>query len=66
MLKLLSTIYPDFPWSLANFEHSQYNFRGDLQAQRRKLELAGESLNIKELSDWYPVTKWVIDNFSFF
>ena len=50
--------YPDFEWLPWRFKHN-YDIWNDVDNQKKFIIWAGKELGIKEMSDWYNVTKEV-------
>jgi hypothetical protein len=62
---MLSAMYPEKEWSPSKFSKCPFDthaphFWESHTNQRMFLEWAGKQLGIKELSDWYNVTKKVV------
>jgi hypothetical protein len=57
---LLSTVYPEYEWLPWKFIKSPRNYWENVNNQRKYIEWAGKQLNIKQLSDWYKVTRKVL------
>ena len=56
---LLSTVYPEYDWLPWKFHRTSRNTWKEQETTRKFLEWAGNQLGVKELSDWYKVSKKV-------
>jgi hypothetical protein len=52
-------IYPDYNWLPWKFSTLPLKFWSDVKNQRKFLDWASTQLNIKDMSDWYKITKKV-------
>jgi hypothetical protein len=55
--KMLSTLLPEYQWLPWKFETTPRYFWDDTENHSKFLTWAANELNIKELSDWYKVTR---------
>jgi hypothetical protein len=55
LLKLLSTMYPDYNWLPWKFEKSNQNILDTVKNPRKFMDWAATQLNINEMSDWYKI-----------
>jgi hypothetical protein len=59
-LRMLSTIYPEYDWLPWKFnEPCPPNYWESVNNQRKFIDWAGKQLSVKEMSDWYKVSKMV-------
>jgi hypothetical protein len=58
-------MYPEYEWLPWKFDMCPNNFWEDVKNQKRFLDWAGKELKIKEMSDWYKISKYV-KNASFY
>jgi hypothetical protein len=56
---LLSEIFPDYDWLPWKFERCPNGFWDNIRNQKKFLEWAANELKIKNMSDWYNVSKQV-------
>jgi hypothetical protein len=59
ILNLIVATYPDYEWLPWRFAMTTRNYWDDEKNQRKFMEYAAKELKIKEMSDWYKVTKKV-------
>jgi 5-hydroxyisourate hydrolase-like protein (transthyretin family) len=57
--KLLAKLYPEYEWLPWKFEKCPKNYWDDVNNQKKFIDWAGKQLNIKEMTDWYNVTRKV-------
>jgi hypothetical protein len=60
---LLSSVYSDYNWLPWKFEHCPRNFWDKASNQRQFLDWAGKQLQIKDMNDWYKISKKVARQF---
>jgi hypothetical protein len=63
---LLSAVYPDHEWLPWKFEKTSKNFWDQPTNQRSFMEWAGKQLQIKDMNDWYKISKQVTSVTSYF
>ena len=56
LVKLLSSVYPDYEWLPWKFSKSPKNMWEDATSQKKFLQWVGNELKIKEMKDWYNVS----------
>ncbi len=56
---MLSTIFPDYNWLPWKFNRAPQLFWNDVNNQKKFVKWAENELNIKEMGDWYKVTRRV-------
>jgi hypothetical protein len=59
LLQLLSSVYPDYDWLPWKFEERLQNYWENANNQRKFMEIASKKFDIKELSDWYKISRKV-------
>ena len=59
LLKILSSIYPEFEWLPWRFYNCPQSYWNDPLNQKTFLKWAANQLKIKEMSDWYKVSPTV-------
>jgi hypothetical protein len=57
LLTALKVLYPNHPWDPSLFSRTPVGHWNDLNNQKRKLEEVGKKLGVKELEDWYFVSR---------
>jgi hypothetical protein len=55
----LSSVYPDYNWLPWKFTQVPKNYWENVNNQKKFIDWAATQLNIKEMSDWYKVTRKV-------
>ena len=59
LLKVLSDVYPEYEWLPWKFTHVSPNYWQDVKNQKQFMDWAGKELKIKNIEDWYNVTRAV-------
>ena len=59
LYKILSSVYPDYKWLPWKFLRTSAGYWSNVNNQREFIEWLGNELKIKDLSDWYKVTRRV-------
>jgi hypothetical protein len=57
---LISGVYSEYAWLPWKFDKCPRNFWGEVKNQRNFMDWAGKQLNVKDMSDWYKVSKKVV------
>jgi uncharacterized protein YunC (DUF1805 family) len=57
LLTALKTLYPHHPWNSSQFSLLPKGYWNNLEHQREKLEQVGKELGVKQLDDWYSVSR---------
>jgi hypothetical protein len=52
-------VYPEYEWLPWKFVKTPKTYWNDVNNQRKFVKWAEEALKIKEMSDWYKITKKV-------
>jgi hypothetical protein len=65
ILRLLSTLYPDYDWLPWKFDDCPLQFWTDPKNQKKFIDWAAVELNIKTTSDWYNVSIQVTASYLF-
>lgn len=55
--KALITVYPNVPWKVWLFRHHPHGMWNELSTRKQYFDWLGEQLGIKNLEEWYNVTK---------
>ena len=60
---MISTVYNEFSWLPWKFFSVPEGFWGDIENQRKFLEIFAKENNLKNMEDWYNVTERDIQSF---
>jgi hypothetical protein len=59
MYTLLKSVYPQYEWLPWLFASIPNNYFETIENQKKYVEWIGNKLNVKQLSDWYNITREV-------
>ena len=60
---MLKGVYPEYDWLPWKFIKAPDGFWADKKNQRIFIQWVSQQLNIKEMSDWYKVSRKVLKKF---
>ncbi len=62
LIKLLSSVYPEYHWNVAKFTHVPQRFWDNADNQRAFMDELAKTLNITHHEGWYHVTSTIMHN----